>query len=91
MTHYFIRLLDKKGLLLRHYTQVHCRVHIDCFLNLPKMFLIYLILSVQNIDTLERVAGIPGKKLVEAHGTFYSGHCLRCHKSYTQDWIKCMK
>lgn len=55
------------------------------------MFLIYLILSVQNIDTLERVAGIPGKKLVEAHGTFYSGHCLRCRKSYTQDWIKCMK
>lgn len=60
--HCFLRLLQDKGLLLRHYTQ--------------------------NIDTLERVAGIKDKKLVEAHGTFHTSHCLECHKVYTQEWIK---
>ncbi|CAG9813213.1 unnamed protein product [Phaedon cochleariae] len=42
----------------------------------------------QNIDTLERVAGIPGEKIVEAHGTFHTGHCLECGKEYSQDWMK---
>lgn len=42
----------------------------------------------QNIDTLERVAGIPGDKLVEAHGTFHTGHCLECRKEYSQEWMK---
>uniref|UniRef100_A0A1L8DXE4 NAD-dependent protein deacetylase n=1 Tax=Nyssomyia neivai TaxID=330878 RepID=A0A1L8DXE4_9DIPT len=42
----------------------------------------------QNIDTLERIAGIPGEKIVEAHGTFYTNHCLGCHKSYTMEWMK---
>ncbi|KAK9704263.1 Sir2 family [Popillia japonica] len=60
--HYFVKLLNDKGMLLRHYTQ--------------------------NIDTLERVAGVPDEKLVEAHGTFNKGHCLACRKSYTQDWMK---
>uniref|UniRef100_A0A0X3NU36 NAD-dependent protein deacetylase sirtuin-3 n=1 Tax=Schistocephalus solidus TaxID=70667 RepID=A0A0X3NU36_SCHSO len=35
----------------------------------------------QNIDGLERVAGIPPSKLVEAHGTFASATCLRCRFS----------
>ncbi|KAJ3310897.1 NAD-dependent protein deacetylase sirtuin-2, partial [Gonapodya sp. JEL0774] len=30
----------------------------------------------QNIDTLERVAGIPGDSLVEAHGSFASASCV---------------
>ncbi|KAF5300526.1 hypothetical protein FQR65_LT09146 [Abscondita terminalis] len=60
--HYFVRLLNEKGLLLRHYTQ--------------------------NIDTLERVAGIPESKLVEAHGTFHLSHCLECQKEYSLDWMK---
>ncbi|GJQ78346.1 Sirt2 [Trypoxylus dichotomus] len=60
--HYFIKLLNDKGMLLRHYTQ--------------------------NIDTLERVAGIPDEKLIEAHGTFNEGHCLQCGKSYSQIWMK---
>lgn len=60
--HYFIRLLNEKGMLLRHYTQ--------------------------NIDTLEHVAGIPSEKLVEAHGTFHTGHCLECRKEYTLEWMK---
>uniref|UniRef100_A0A1B6EET5 NAD-dependent protein deacetylase n=1 Tax=Clastoptera arizonana TaxID=38151 RepID=A0A1B6EET5_9HEMI len=42
----------------------------------------------QNIDTLERVAGIPGEKLVEAHGTFHTSHCLECKKEYPIDWMK---
>ncbi|CAI9546633.1 unnamed protein product [Staurois parvus] len=54
--HYFLRLLNDKGLLLRLYTQ--------------------------NIDGLERVAGIPVDKLVEAHGSFSSATCTMCLKEY---------
>lgn len=42
----------------------------------------------QNIDTLERIAGIPDNKLVEAHGTFHSNHCLGCKREYSMDWMK---
>ncbi|CAF4798795.1 unnamed protein product [Pieris macdunnoughi] len=62
ISHYFIRLLHEKGLLLRHYTQ--------------------------NIDTLERGAEIPDDKIVEAHGTFYTSHCLECRKLYSLEFIK---
>ncbi|CAH2045814.1 unnamed protein product, partial [Iphiclides podalirius] len=62
LSHYFIKLLCDKGLLLRHYTQ--------------------------NIDTLERVAGLPEEKIVEAHGTFYTSHCLDCKKEYSLDYVK---
>ena len=61
-SHYFIKLLEKKDLLLRHYTQ--------------------------NIDTLERVAGIGDDVIVEAHGAFHKGHCIKCRKEYSQEWIK---
>lgn len=61
-SHYFIKLLEEKGLLLRHYTQ--------------------------NIDTLERVAGISGDKLIEAHGTFHTAHCIKCRKEYSQEFVK---
>ncbi|XP_017476296.1 PREDICTED: NAD-dependent protein deacetylase Sirt2-like isoform X1 [Rhagoletis zephyria] len=60
--HYFIRLLNDKNLLTRHYTQ--------------------------NIDCLERLAGIPEEKLVEAHGTFHTNHCVDCNKFYTKEWLK---
>ncbi|KAM0736964.1 NAD-dependent protein deacetylase sirtuin-2 [Formica fusca] len=62
ISHYFIRLLWEKGLLLRHYTQ--------------------------NIDTLERIAGLPSEKLVEAHGTFHTGRCLKCRAPYMLPWMK---
>ncbi|KAK3790260.1 hypothetical protein RRG08_034823 [Elysia crispata] len=62
LCHYFIKMLDDKGKLLRHYTQ--------------------------NIDTLERVAGLDPEKLIEAHGTFHTAHCLNCHLEFSQDWIK---
>ncbi|KAM7424679.1 hypothetical protein PAMA_000843 [Pampus argenteus] len=56
VTHYFIRLLHQKGLLLRMYTQ--------------------------NIDGLERLAGIPPEMLVEAHGTFATATCTVCRRNY---------
>ncbi|XP_019723101.1 NAD-dependent protein deacetylase sirtuin-3, mitochondrial isoform X1 [Hippocampus comes] len=56
LTHYFVRLLHKKGLLLRMYTQ--------------------------NIDGLERLAGIPPEMLVEAHGTFATATCTVCRRKY---------
>lgn len=42
----------------------------------------------QNIDCLERVAGIPEDKIVEAHGTFFTNHCTQCNKAYTMEWVK---
>ncbi|XP_056330250.1 NAD-dependent protein deacetylase sirtuin-2 [Danio aesculapii] len=44
----------------------------------------------QNIDTLERVAGLEGEDLIEAHGTFHTSHCVSflCRKEYTMDWMK---
>ncbi|XP_070576746.1 NAD-dependent protein deacetylase sirtuin-2-like isoform X2 [Ptychodera flava] len=60
--HYFIRMLNDKGMLLRNYTQ--------------------------NIDTLERLAGLPGSQLVEAHGSYHTGHCLECRKEYPLEWMK---
>ncbi|XP_044290848.1 NAD-dependent protein deacetylase sirtuin-2 isoform X3 [Varanus komodoensis] len=44
----------------------------------------------QNIDTLERVAGLDEEDLVEAHGTFFTSHCIRstCRKTYSLDWMK---
>lgn len=44
----------------------------------------------QNIDTLERIAGVPGEKLVEAHGTFHTNHCInkRCKQEFSMAWMK---
>uniref|UniRef100_A0A8C6RQI9 NAD-dependent protein deacetylase n=1 Tax=Nannospalax galili TaxID=1026970 RepID=A0A8C6RQI9_NANGA len=44
----------------------------------------------QNIDTLERVAGLEPQDLVEAHGTFYTSHCVSpaCRQEYTLSWMK---
>lgn len=46
--------------------------------------------SIQNIDTLERVAGLEGDDLIEAHGTFYTSHCVSfcCRTEYNLDWMK---
>lgn len=52
ITHSFIRLLQKKGLLLKLFTQ--------------------------NIDCLEREAGLPAEYIVEAHGSFASQACIEC-------------
>ena len=63
-SHYFIKKLSDRGMLLRHYTQ--------------------------NIDGLDRKVGIPEDRLIEAHGTFRTAHCISeaCHKEYSEFWIK---
>jgi NAD-dependent deacetylase sirtuin 2 len=45
-------------------------------------------LYTQNIDGLERVAGVPGDAIVEAHGTFYTMHCLTCRRAYQLDELR---
>ncbi|CCH43884.1 NAD-dependent deacetylase sirtuin-2 [Wickerhamomyces ciferrii] len=60
--HYFVRLLQDKGLLQRVYTQ--------------------------NIDTLERVAGVENDFIVEAHGSFAENHCIKCGDKYSNDEFK---
>lgn len=39
----------------------------------------------QNIDNLERLAGIPEEKIIEAHGSFFTAHCLNrfCKQQYS--------
>ncbi|EGV62413.1 hypothetical protein CANTEDRAFT_107639, partial [Yamadazyma tenuis ATCC 10573] len=60
--HYFLKLVQDKGLLKRVYTQ--------------------------NIDTLERVAGIKDEYIVEAHGSFASNHCVDCNKEMSVADVK---
>ncbi|RCH89291.1 NAD-dependent protein deacetylase sirtuin-2 [Rhizopus stolonifer] len=61
-THYFVRLLQEKGILLRNFTQ--------------------------NIDTLERLAGLDEALLVEAHGSFATASCVTCKKKADSDKVK---
>ncbi|KAJ6262614.1 hypothetical protein Dda_3425 [Drechslerella dactyloides] len=42
----------------------------------------------QNIDTLERAAGVPGEKLIEAHGSFASQRCVDCKEPYPDDLMR---
>lgn len=56
VSHVFISLLAKKGLLHQLYTQ--------------------------NIDCLERAAGIPADLIVEAHGSFASQRCIDCRTPF---------
>jgi NAD-dependent histone deacetylase SIR2 len=56
ITHAFIALLHKKGLLLKAFTQ--------------------------NIDCLEREAGVPDDLIVEAHGSFATQRCIECKKEF---------
>ncbi|KAM7205251.1 NAD-dependent histone deacetylase SIR2 [Rhypophila sp. PSN 637] len=56
ISHQFISLLAKKGLLHQLFTQ--------------------------NVDCLERLAGVPDDLLVEAHGSFNSQRCIKCKTEY---------
>jgi len=42
----------------------------------------------QNIDCLEREAGVPDDKMVEAHGSFARQSCIDCKSPYPEDEIK---
>lgn len=62
VTHSFVSLLHKKGMLLKAFTQ--------------------------NIDCLEREAGVPADKMVEAHGSFATQRCIDCKTPYSDENIK---
>lgn len=49
---------------------------------------IFELAYIQNIDTLERRAGVPGDLIVEAHGAFHNAHCITCNKEYSHDFVK---
>lgn len=44
----------------------------------------------QNVDGLDLAAGLAEDKVVAAHGTMYTSHCINssCHTKYTLEWIK---
>ncbi len=42
----------------------------------------------QNIDMLERRAGVPNYKVVEARGSFASQKCIDCHEPYDDARMK---
>ncbi|KAF4995317.1 hypothetical protein FGRMN_5216 [Fusarium graminum] len=62
VSHAFIALLARKGLLQMLFTQ--------------------------NIDCLERVAGVPSDKIIEAHGSFATQRCIECKEDYPDEKIK---
>lgn len=45
-------------------------------------------LFTQNIDSLEREAGVPDEKIVEAHGSFARQRCIDCGTPYPDDQMK---
>ncbi|XP_076051524.1 NAD-dependent protein deacetylase sirtuin-3, mitochondrial-like isoform X2 [Oratosquilla oratoria] len=45
-------------------------------------------LYTQNIDGLERLAGIDGQKLVESHGTFSTASCTLCSERHDSEQVK---
>lgn len=45
-------------------------------------------LFTQNIDCLEREAGVPDDKIVEAHGSFARQSCIECSMPYPEEDIK---
>ena len=42
----------------------------------------------QNVDTLERIAGVEADKIVEAHGSFVSSTCIVCKHTVDEAWIR---
>lgn len=45
-------------------------------------------LFTQNIDCLEREAGLPGDLVIDAHGSFASQHCIDCKSHYPDERIR---
>ena len=45
-------------------------------------------LFTQNIDCLDRQAGVPEDKIVEAHGSFATQRCIECKSSYPDALMK---
>lgn len=62
VSHAFVALLEKKGLLRMLFTQ--------------------------NIDCLERRAGVSSEKIIEAHGSFATQRCIDCKTEHPDDMMK---
>lgn len=78
----------RKELLLGNYKPTPCHY----FIRMLAEKGILLRHFTQNIDGLERVAGIDPDLLMEAHGSNRVGHCMECSKEYTHLWIRdCLK
>ncbi|KAH7316739.1 DHS-like NAD/FAD-binding domain-containing protein [Stachybotrys elegans] len=45
-------------------------------------------LFTQNIDCLERSAGVPGDKIIEAHGSFATQRCIDCKQEFPDEDMK---
>jgi NAD+-dependent protein deacetylase SIR2 len=45
-------------------------------------------LFTQNIDCLERAAGVPADKIVEAHGSFATQRCIECRTPFPDEFMK---
>lgn len=45
-------------------------------------------LFTQNIDCLEREAGVPDDKVIEAHGSFAFQRCIDCKSAYPQELMR---
>ncbi|CAI6335435.1 unnamed protein product [Periconia digitata] len=45
-------------------------------------------LFTQNIDCLEREAGVPDDKIIEAHGSFAKQSCIECKYPYPKDQMQ---
>jgi hypothetical protein len=45
-------------------------------------------LFTRNIDTMERLVGIPREKVVEAHGTFADARCIACGGQHRLPWCR---
>jgi len=41
--------------------------------------------SQKNIDCLDREAGVPAEKTIEAHGSFAKSSCIDCHSAFPND------
>lgn len=54
---------------------------------LHKKELLYKLFT-QNIDCLEREAGVPDDLIVEAHGSFARQSCIDCHAPYPADLMR---
>lgn len=59
-----------------------------CFIRLLSDKGLLLKLFTQNIDCLERAAGVPDDKIIEAHGSFAHQRCIDCRTAYPDDLMK---
>ena len=59
-----------------------------CFIRLLSDKGMLLKLFTQNIDCLEREAGVPDHKIVEAHGSFARQRCIECKTPYPDDLMR---